>query len=197
MKRIMMIVLLTLIGASVFGKTTTHTVDFGSYGYSTLENDSFVSEIMQGATYRFDAVPNDVGFYYGFEYTMAYPIYRYVKTDKWDFNVTGTPYRSYMEFTAPLGYRWAGEGKKSGFYLGAGVAFHLLYGYNEPVIGGLGVASELGWQTNRTEGTGFHFGLRSGWSPLVFREGNGVINANGFTSSIRLGISWRREASRN
>lgn len=195
MKQTILLVLVVVIATSAFGKTTTHTLDFGSYAYSTLENETFVSEIMQGATYRFDTVPDDVGFYYGFEYTMAYPTYRYIKTDIWDFNVTSTPYRSFMQLTAPVGYRWAGEGKKSGFYLGAGLAFHLLYGYDEPVLGGLGIASELGWQTNRTEDTGFHFGLRSGWTPLVFREGSGVLSANGFTSSLRLGISWRRRNS--
>lgn len=83
----------------------------------------------------------------------------------------------------PFGYRWAGEGKTTAFYLGGGPSVQFLNGF--------GITSELGFETNMTEGTQFHFTFQFGYSPGVFGEDSGYVGY-GFSSAFRLGITWRR-----
>jgi hypothetical protein len=167
-------------------------VDFGAHSFSLLNSGVLVLESMEGATYRFDVAPGAGGFYYGFEYTAAFPTLRIVAVDWWDYAYQATPYRSYSQLSVPLGYRWEGKGKKSGFFLGGAPTATFLYGFEEKTVTGLGFLVDLGFQTNMTEGTAFHFVFQNGWSPWVFREDFGLLESDGFTSSLRFGISWRR-----
>ena len=184
-----------LLAIGAFGSATVHTLDFGSYTYSRSLNGVFVSEVMEGANYRFTYYPNITGFYTGVDYTMAYPISR-IAMDGWSYSMGSTPYRSYLQLMVPFGYRWAGKGNNTGFYLGGGPSGVILYGTDAVTQGALGLTLDLGIETNKTEGSAFHFGWQSGWNPLVFESRSGRVDGSAWTSSIRFGISWRRIAEK-
>ena len=61
-------------------------------------------------------------------------------------------------------------------------------------IFGFGAFGEIGWETNKTEGVGFHFGFRFGLSPFVYMLDQGFLADSSFTElSCIFGMSWRRQ----
>lgn len=191
MKSKILIFILIFISVSAFASTTVNSLNFGSYMYSRVVGDNYVSELMEGASYRFTYYPQVTGFYVGIDYTMAYPSSSIVM-DGWSYSMEATPYRSYLQLMVPIGYRWPGNGKSVGFYMGGGPTGVILYGTNAVTQGAVGLTLDFGIETNRTEGTAFHFGWQSGWSPLVFVSGSGMVDGSAWTSSLRFGMSWRR-----
>ena len=191
MKYKVLSILLFFIAVTVFGSATVHNLDFGSYTYSRSIGDIYVTEVMEGASYRFTYYPKETGFYTGVDYTMAYPIAR-ISMDGWTYSMKSTPYRSYLQLMVPFGYRWPGKDKSVGFYMGGGPSGAILYGQDATTQGAIGLTFDFGFETNRTEGSAFHFGWQSGWNPLVFVSGSGMVDGSAWTSSIRFGISWRR-----
>jgi hypothetical protein len=98
-----------------------------------------------------------------------------------------------MSLKFPFGYRWPGTDRKMGFYLGGGPVLQVLSDFSSGSIYSIGLDAELGWQTNRTEGIGFHFGFQFGANPFVFTVDDGY--QSGFwasEASLQFGMSWRR-----
>lgn len=190
MKKILLVAFFALISMGVFGTTFSHNVDFGGYGFSLVASNVTIHEAMAGATYRYAYYPNDIGFYYGADVSVAFPTY---STAYYGTSVIGgnSMYSNALYLMMPFGYRWAGMGKTSGFYLGGGPSVQFIYGYDIEGIIGVGITSEFGFETNMTEGSQFHFAFQFGYSPGVFGSSRGYVGY-GFSSALRFGISWRR-----
>lgn len=182
MKKCLIFSLLAFVTLGAFGASFSHNVDFGGYGFSLVDSPIIIHEAMAGATYRYAYYPKDIGFYYGADVTVVFPTYKVVHNSGFATG-GGSLYSNALFLMMPFGYRWAGEGKTTAFYLGGGPSVQFLNGF--------GITSELGFETNMTEGTQFHFTFQFGYSPGVFGEDSGYVGY-GFSSAFRLGITWRR-----
>jgi hypothetical protein len=190
-RKIIAVLVLATLAVAAHGTTVTQNVDFGFNSFSLSGSDGLITEAMMGVSYRYISYPDDFGFYLGFDGTMAFPTYTSVyKNDNWVSN--NSNYAQALYFMMPLGYRWPGAEKGSGFFLGGGPAMQFFYGLNVDTLFGLGVTSELGYETNMTEGSQFHFAWQFGWSPGVWGFERGYITSTSFNSALRFGISWRR-----
>ena len=164
MKKISLI--LILIFSAVF--------TFGSTGFALSDGLAALSDGILIIGYRGVTSPRDTGFYYGSDVTLGLPV-TVIYSD-----FTGTYYGFsaddlFLSIKVPLGYRWEGAGRSMGFYLGGSPVMQMVVDWDSGAVYGIGAVAELGWQTIRTEGVGFHFGFQLGLSPIVFSPGNGSL----------------------
>ncbi|MCK5737468.1 MAG: hypothetical protein KAH21_13370 [Spirochaetaceae bacterium] len=192
-----LIFLIALIPGSTAlqGKTVTNTIDFGSSVFAVGKDGLGIAEGIITAGYRRVASPGDIGFYYGTDFTLGVPVIQeYFDHHKVLNNAPGNDL--FMSFKVPFGYRWSGKDNSMGFYLGGGPALQMVSEWDTRTIYGIGAFGELGWQTNKTAGIGFHFGLQLSISPLIYSPDQGTFsNIIGTDVSIRFGMSWRRKKS--
>jgi len=188
-----LVIFLCLTAASVFGKTATNTLYFGSAGFAVSDGFTVISEGILIAGLRSTASPGDTGFYFGSDLSLGIPLTVYYFDSYYGFTSMPSQDDLFMSLKIPLGYRWPGQNRSMGFYLGGGPAFHMIADWETAVIYAVGAFAEIGWQTNKTSNVGFHFGFQLGLSPLLFSPGYGTFsNINASEASLQFGMSWRR-----
>jgi hypothetical protein len=188
------LILVFSLGASlVFGKTTSHTLFIGSSNYGIGDEDGYAATGMFTGGYRYTVNPKNTGFYYGPDITLGYPLFVYYGDYYYYYDSVESNDDLFMSLKFPFGYRWPGTDKKMGFYLGGGPVFQMLADFSSDSIYSVGIDAELGWQTNRTEGIGFHFGFQFGANPFVFTVDDGYRSDFWASEvSLQFGMSWRR-----
>ncbi len=188
-----LIILLCLTAAAVFGTSETNTLYFGSAGFAVSDGFTIVSEGILIAGFRSIVSPRDTGFYLGSDLSLGIPITVYYFDSYYGYISASSQDDLFMSLKIPLGYRWPGENRSMGFYLGGGPAFQMIADWETAVIYAVGAFAEIGWQTNKTSNVGFHFGFQLGLSPLLFSPGYGTLSGiNASEASLQFGMSWRR-----
>lgn len=191
MKKMILVLVLAFIAVCAFGTTVSQHVDFGVAGFNFFESTYRVNVTMATVSYRYIQYPKDFGFYVGFDGTTAFPTIRTIYGND-NFATSRALYAHGLFLMMPLGYRWQGKDKPTAFFIGGGPSMQFLYGFNTGTLFGLGVTSELGYETNMTEGSDFHFIFQFGWSPGMWQDNLGYLGPGGFIAALRFGITWRR-----
>ena len=193
MKKIIAIAALAAVGATCYGITTTQSLYYGSAGLAVEKDGEVVEYEINGIGVRGVTCPADTGFYYGADLYSAFP---------WvGINVNGESDEFladedlYLSFKAPLGYRWPAKNSRIGLYVGGGPSVQLLTDIENSVLVTFGGFGEVGLQTNKTDGLGFHLGLQLGYCPVMYRGGDTVDwDDESVHAMLQIGVSWRRTA---
>lgn len=192
-----LVVILLTIGVPAFAKTRTTSVSFIYPNLKVFRLPVITTYSAVGANFRTVSCRNDIGFYSGIDVGIGGVIFaRRFSFDPFslDFGDFSDSSMFLGSLRVPFGKRWAGAGGKFGFYLGGGPELDLLFG--EGLMYFAGGFVELGIQTNKTEGVGFHFGYQLGYTPLVLEGGGGLefsfADPMFFQTSFQFGMSWRR-----
>ena len=179
---------------SGFGKTTTNTLTFSSSGFAASDGIITIADGILGAGFRSITCPQDTGFYWGSDLTLGIPTTAYYNDPFYGWMGTSSTDDLFMSLKVPLGYRFPATGRSMGFFIGGGAALQMVVDWDTAALYGVGPFAELGFQTNKTSGIGFHIAFQLGLSPLVFSPGNGTLSGvSASEASLRLGMSWRRE----
>jgi len=168
-------------------------MDFGGAAFAVGNSSLIVAEGIITAGYRRVKHPRDVGFYYGTDLVLGVP-FAMAYYDNRQLLKAPPGNDLFLGLRIPFGHRWPGDNRSMGFYLGGGPAIQMVSDWDQHTIYGLGVFGELGWQTNKLSGTGFHFGMQLSFNPFVFSAEEGPIARTvGVGASMQFGMSWRRE----
>lgn len=184
---------------SSYALTTTHSLNFGSSGSILAGEYLAYGNAIFDTGYRFAISPKDIGFYTGADITFGMPMAAILSTDSGllaerIFRVYYDPPQNFFSsIKVPFGYRWQESFIKGmGFYLGGGPLAQFVTTENN-LTSAFGLFIELGFQTNKTSDTGFHLGLQSGISPLVYSNWDYLSDTWFFETTLQLGMSWRRQ----
>lgn len=200
MKRIIIIISLFLFSVSVQARTLTKTINFVAMSHGFVTTGLGVLEGDLGIGLRSISGPDNGGFYWGLDLTVAVPLGTVIATPftgiVYDFRISDL----YSGLKMPLGYRWPGTGKSMGFYMGMGPAGQVTTSFDSDIdftFFSFGAFGEIGFETNKTQGAGFHFGIRFEWTRFVYMVNYGLVPDTRYAElGFVFGISWRREESR-
>ncbi len=193
-KSFILVLILFMIATLSFGRTVTNSLYISPTSYAMSAGYETFSDGIVGIGVRTVYCPNDVGFYWGGDIYVGYPVVVYAMNSYYNVSViTQSLDDLFAIIKVPFGYRWPGVNKKGAFYLGIGPSAQSLVDIGNATIISLGIASEMGFQTNKTEGVGFHFGFQAGYSPWIIIRGIGLVSMlSAVETSIHIGLSWRR-----
>jgi hypothetical protein len=131
--------------------------------------------------------PKGTGFYFGGDLYIGIPV---IPSP----SVAGEIWPMYLSLKVPLGRRWPGERRSMGFYLGGGPEFQVMTDFTSFTEWYVSLFLDLGWQTNKTEGVGFHFGFQLSVCPYKWMPYNPFLwfPIPTFATVFHFGVSWRR-----
>ncbi len=190
-----LVVIVLFISVPAFAKTRTTSLSLVNLNFQYVSLPEIITYSAVGIGFRSVTCKNDVGFYNGIDVSVgAVLLGSEFSFNDFDLNMSFITGQSLFlgNLSVPFGKRWAGEGKKSGFFLGGGPEIDALFGEGLMLFAGGFI--ELGIQTNKTEGIGFHFGYRLGFTPIAFEGGNIEFSFDPMflQTSLQFGMSWRR-----
>lgn len=183
-KRILLPIFFILISQESF--CSAYTISFYVSSHAFGDSVENVESVGLGTGIRTVTCPSETGFYSGGDLFFGLPM------------LVGDPSDDefgdlFLSFKVPFGYRWPGQNRSMGFYLAAGPDLQLLTEFNEYTYFYFSLFLELGWQTNKTRGVGFHIGLQFSICPYKWSESYYFFPPfPTFGQFLQIGISWRR-----
>lgn len=197
MKRFILIVSLMFIGISAQARTSTKTVNLVPMGQTFIGEGWGFLEGSLGLGLRSISGPDNGGGYWGLDLSVTVPLGTVFASPFTGIILASSFTDLFVGLKLPLGYRWPGTGKSMGFYMGIGPAGQMIASFGSDVnffIFSFGAFGEIGWETNKTEGVGFHIGIRLGLSPFVYMPDQGFLPDSSVSElSCVFGMSWRRQ----
>ena len=197
MKRFILIVSLMFIGISAQARTSTKTVNLVPMGQTFIGEGWGFLEGSLGLGLRSISGPDNGGGYWGLDLSVTVPLGTVFASPFTGIILASSFTDLFVGLKLPLGYRWPGTGKSMGFYMGIGPAGQMIASFGSDInffIFSFGAFGEIGWETNKTEGVGFHIGIRLGLSPFVYMPDQGFLPDSSVSElSCVFGMSWRRQ----
>jgi hypothetical protein len=200
MKKLLLLSMFFSAALSSFSLTMTHSLDFGGTQNILLGENLAYGNMMVDVGYRFSVCPEDLGFYTGADVTFGVPTLTIWSPDTGvlegrTFHISWDPPENFFsDIKIPFGYRWEDSFIKGmGFYLGGGPSSQFIVTDNG-LTSAFGLFGELGFQTDKTSGVGFHLGIQWGTYPLVYiNDWKQLTDGWGFETTLKMGMSWRRQ----
>lgn len=183
MKRVLLSIIYILISQASYSSAYTISVYISSHAFiDPVEN---VESSGLGTGFRTVICPSETGFYTGGDLFFGFP--------KLLGEAGGQGHGDlFLSLKVPFGKRWPGQNRSMAFYIGAGPDLQMLTVINEYTNLYISMFLELGWQTNKTKGVGFHIGFQFSICPYKWSEPYFYPPFPTFGQFFQIGISWRR-----